>query len=48
MTALYGPVPPMLLVSVVAASLAGGDRLSNALEGTLPEIVEVVAEVVTG
>jgi hydrogenase maturation protease len=46
--ALYGVVPPMVLVSVAAGSLAEGDRLSSALERALPEVVEVVAGVVTG
>jgi hydrogenase maturation protease len=46
--ALYGAVPPIVLVSVAAASLAEGDRLSGTLEAALPELVEVVADVVTG
>jgi hydrogenase maturation protease len=46
--ALYGTVPPIVLVSVAAASFAEGDRLSSALERALPEVVEVVAGVVTG
>jgi hydrogenase maturation protease len=46
--ALYGAVPPMVLVSVAAGSLADGDRLSSTLEQVLPEVVEVVAGVVTG
>jgi hydrogenase maturation protease len=45
---LYGLVPPIVLVSVAAGSLAAGDRLSGALERALPEVVEVVAEVVSG
>jgi hydrogenase maturation protease len=45
---LYGFVPPIVLVSVAAGSLAEGDRLSVALERALPEVVEVVADVVTG
>jgi hydrogenase maturation protease len=45
---LYGFVPPIVLVSVAAGSLAEGDRLSVALERALPEVVAVVAEVVTG
>jgi hypothetical protein len=45
---LYGPVPPIVLVSVAAASLAEGDRLSSALDAALPELVEVVAGVVAG
>ena len=45
---LYGFVPPIVLVSVAAGSLAEGDRLSVALEQALPEVVEVVADVVTG
>jgi hydrogenase maturation protease len=46
--ALYGAVPPIVLVSVAAESFAEGDRLSAALKQTLPEVVEVVVEVVTG
>jgi hydrogenase maturation protease len=46
--ALYGLVPPIVLVSVAAGSFAEGDRLSVALERALPEVVEVVADVVTG
>jgi hydrogenase maturation protease len=46
--ALYGALPPIVLVSVAAGSLAEGDRLSVALERALPEVVEVVADVVTG
>jgi hydrogenase maturation protease len=45
---LYGAVPPIVLVSVAAGSFAGGDRLSGALERALPEVVEVVADVVRG
>jgi Ni,Fe-hydrogenase maturation factor len=45
---LYGFVPPIVLVSVAAGSLVEGDRLSVALEQALPEVVEVVADVVTG
>jgi hydrogenase maturation protease len=46
--ALYGSAPPIVLVSVAADSLAAGDRLSAALERALPEVVEVVAAVVSG
>ena len=46
--ALYGLVPPIVLVSVAAGSFAEGDGLSGALERALPEVVEVVAGVVTG
>jgi hydrogenase maturation protease len=46
--ALYGFVPPIVLVSVAAGSLAEGDSLSSALQRALPEVVEVVADVVTG
>jgi hydrogenase maturation protease len=45
--ALYGAVPPMVLVSVAAGSFAEGDGLSGALRQVLPEVVEVVAGVVT-
>ena len=46
--ALYGAVPPIVLVSVTAGSFAAGDRLSGALERALPEVVEAVADVVAG
>jgi hydrogenase maturation protease len=46
--ALYGAVPPIVLVSVAAGSFAVGDRLSGALERALPEVVEVVTDVVAG
>jgi hypothetical protein len=46
--ALYGAVPPMVLVRVTAASLAEGEQLSVAVERALPEVVEAVAELVTG
>jgi hydrogenase maturation protease len=46
--ALYGFTPPIVLVSVAAGSLAAGDRLSGALERALPQVVEAVADVVTG
>jgi hydrogenase maturation protease len=45
--ALYGVTPPMVLVSVAAASFAEGDRLSDALQQALPAVMEVVAGVVT-
>ena len=35
-------------MSVTAGSLAGGDGLSSTLERALPEVVDVVAGVVTG
>jgi hydrogenase maturation protease len=46
--ALYGAVPPIVLVSVAAESFAESDRLSGYLERALPEIVDAVADVVTG
>ena len=46
--ALYGAVPPIVLVSVAAGSFAEGDGLSSALQQALPEVVEVVAELVSG
>ena len=46
--ALYGPVPPVVLVSVAAGSFAEGGGLSSAVERALPEVVEVVAGVVAG
>ncbi len=46
--ALYGATPPMVLVSVTAGSFAEGDGLSSTLERALPEVVEVVAGIVTG
>jgi hydrogenase maturation protease len=45
--ALYGVVPPIVLVSVAASSFAQGDRLSDPLQRALCEVVEVVAGVVT-
>jgi hydrogenase maturation protease len=45
--ALYGTVPPIVLVSVAAESFAEGDGLSSALRQALPEVVEVVAGIVT-
>jgi hydrogenase maturation protease len=45
--ALCGAVPPIVLVSVAAESFADGDSLSSALQQALPEVVEVVAGVVT-
>jgi hydrogenase maturation protease len=46
--ALYGAVPPIVLVSVAAESFAEDDCLSNALQQALPKVVEVVAGVATG
>lgn len=46
--ALYGPVPPVVVVSVAAGSFAEGGGLSSAVERALPEVVEVVAGVVAG
>jgi hydrogenase maturation protease len=46
--ALYGAVPPMVLVSVAAGPLTEADRLSAPLEQALPEVVEAVARVITG
>jgi hydrogenase maturation protease len=46
--ALYGAVPPMVLVSVAAGSLVEDEGLSVPLQQALPEVVEAVAEVVTG
>jgi hydrogenase maturation protease len=46
--ALYGATPPMVLVSVTAGSFAEGEGLSSTLERALPEVVEVVAGLVTG
>jgi hydrogenase maturation protease len=46
--AVYGATPPMVLVSVSAGSFAEGVGLSSTLERALPEVVEVVAGVVTG
>jgi hydrogenase maturation protease len=45
--ALYGVVPPIVLVSVAASSFAEGDRLSDPLQRALCEVVEVVAGVIT-
>jgi hydrogenase maturation protease len=46
--ALYGAVPPIMLVSVAAGSFAEGDGLSSPLRQVLPEVVEVVTGVVGG
>jgi len=46
--ALYGTVPPIVLVSVAAGSFAEGDGLSSPLRQVLPEVVEVVTGVVGG
>ena len=46
--ALYGASPQIVLVSVSAGSFAEGDGLSSTLERALPEVVKVVAGVVTG
>jgi hydrogenase maturation protease len=46
--ALYGAVPPIVLVSVAAGSFAEGDGLSSPLRQVLPEVVEVVTGVVGG
>jgi hydrogenase maturation protease len=45
---LYGAAPPVVLVAVAAASLDADDRLSDVLERALPDVVEVVMEVVGG
>ena len=44
---LYGAVPPIVLVSVAAATFAEGDGLSSALQQALPGVVETVAWVVS-
>jgi hydrogenase maturation protease len=46
--ALYGAAPPMALVSVTGGSFVEGDGISSALRQALPEVVEVVAGVITG
>jgi hydrogenase maturation protease len=43
---LYGRVPPVLLVSVGAATFETGDRLSAAVAAALPEVVATVARLV--
>jgi hydrogenase maturation protease len=45
---LYGAVPPMVLVSVAAGSFTEDDGLSVPLQQALPEVVEAVAEAITG
>jgi hydrogenase maturation protease len=45
--ALYGAVPPIVLVSVAAATFAEDDGLSSALQQALPGVVETVAGVVS-
>jgi hydrogenase maturation protease len=44
--ALYGYVPPMVLISVAGAVFADTDRLSPALQRVLLEVVDRVAQVV--
>jgi hydrogenase maturation protease len=44
--ALYGHVPPMVLVSVTGGAFTDGDRLSPAVQRVLPEVVERIARVV--
>lgn len=44
---LYGAVPPIVLVSVAAATFAEGDGLSSALQQALPGVVETVAGIVS-
>jgi hydrogenase maturation protease len=46
--ALYGTVPPIVLVSVAAESFAEGDGLSSALKRALPDVVEAIVGVVNG
>jgi hydrogenase maturation protease len=46
--ALYGAIPPLVLVSVAAGSFAVDDRLTCGLEVVLPQVVEAVADVVAG
>jgi hydrogenase maturation protease len=46
--ALYGASPPMVLVTVAAGSLTEADHLSIPLQQALPEVVEAVAEVISG
>jgi hydrogenase maturation protease len=43
---LWGASPPVFVVSVGAASLDVGDRLSPAVEAALPGVVEAVVEIV--
>ena len=44
---LYGAVPPIVLVSVAAATFAEDDGLSSTLQQALPGVVETVAGVVS-
>jgi hydrogenase maturation protease len=46
--ALYGAAPPVVLVGVGTGSVDGGDRLSDAVERALPEVVEAVVAVAGG
>jgi Ni,Fe-hydrogenase maturation factor len=46
--ALHGAPPPIMLVSVAAASFDHHDGLSPAVERALPAVVEAVAAVVAG
>jgi Ni,Fe-hydrogenase maturation factor len=43
---LWGASPPVFVVSVGAGSLEVGDRLSPAVEGALPAVVEAVVAIV--
>ena len=43
--ALYGAVPPVVLVEVAASSLAPGGNLSPTLERVVPEVMQVVVRV---
>ena len=43
--ALYGAVPPVVLVEVAAASVAPGGNLSPPLERLVPEVMQVVIQV---
>lgn len=45
-SALYGSAPPAILVSVTAASLDVGDRLSPLLQAALPTVVDTVIRLI--
>jgi hydrogenase maturation protease len=45
---LWGPAPPVFLVSVGAASLEVGEGLSPVLEAAVPRVVDEIAAIVAG
>jgi hydrogenase maturation protease len=43
---LYGPPPPVVLVTVTSGSIAVGDTLSTAVAAAVPEAADAVAQVI--